>query len=148
MKKNRGFTLVELMIVVAIIGILASIALPAYRTYMARAQAAEGFKTTEGIRAEISIWLANYKAFPDATAVTTTGYIGSFANTIDGKYIQTNGVSVAADTGVITVLFDAGNIAGTNMTFTPTLNLVNNEQVILWKCGGTIEPKFLPTSCQ
>ncbi|MCG2608051.1 pilin [Acinetobacter sp. SM34] len=115
---------------------------------MARAQAAEGFKTTEGIRAEISIWLANYKAFPDATAVTTTGYIGSFANTIDGKYIQTNGVSVAADTGVITVLFDAGNIAGTNMTFTPTLNLVNNEQVILWKCGGTIEPKFLPTSCQ
>lgn len=148
MKNNQGFTLIELMIVVAIIGILASIALPAYMTYMARAQAAEGFKATDGVRTEISIWLANYKAFPDATAVTTTGYIGSFANTIDGKYIQTNGVSVAADTGVITVLFDAGNIAGTNMTFTPTLNLVNNEQVILWKCGGTIEPKFLPTSCQ
>lgn len=148
MKNSQGFTLIELMIVVAIVGILASIALPAYMTYMGRAQATEAFKATDGVRTEISVWLANYKAFPDATAVATTGYIGSFANTIDGKYIQTNGVSVAADTGVITVMFDAGNIAGTNMTFTPTLNLVNNEQVILWKCGGTIEPKFLPTSCQ
>ena len=148
MKREYGFTLIELMIVVAIIGILASIALPAYMTYMGRSQAAEGFKATDGVRTEISIWLANYKVFPDAVAVATTGYIGSFANTIEGKYIQTNGVSVMADTGMITVVFDAGNIAGTNMTFTPTLNLLNNEQVILWKCGGTIEPKFLPTSCQ
>lgn len=67
---------------------------------------------------------------------------------IDGKYIQQHGISVTADTGVITVVFDEGNIAGTTMTFTPPLSLVNNEQVILWKCGGTINTKYLPTSCQ
>lgn len=148
MKKNQGFTLIELMIVVAIVGILASIALPAYMTYVGRSQASEAFKATDGVRTEIAIWLANYKIFPDAVAVANVGYVGSLANTIDGKYIQQNGVSVAADTGVITVVFDAGNIAGTTMTFTPTLNLANNEQVILWKCGGTINPKYLPTSCQ
>lgn len=148
MEENQGFTLIELMIVVAIIGILASIALPAYMAYMGRSQATEAFKATDGMRTEIAIWLANYKTFPDATAVANAGYVGSFANSIDGKYIQQHGVSVTADTGVITVVFDEGNIAGTTMTFTPTLNLVNNEQVILWKCGGTINTKYLPTSCQ
>lgn len=148
MKEDQGFTLMELMIVVAIIGILASIALPAYVTYMGRAQAIEGFRATDKLRAEISIWLAEYKAFPNAISVATTGYVGSFANNIDGKYIQTNGVSVAADTGVITVVFDVGSIAGKNITFTPTLSHINSDRIVMWTCGGTLDLKYLPTSCR
>lgn len=68
--KQKGFTLIELMLVLAIVGILASIAVPAYQVYIGRTQVMEGFKATDGLRSEIAVWSANYKAFPDNSAVT------------------------------------------------------------------------------
>ena len=75
---EKGFTLIELMIVVAIIGILAAIAMPAYQDYTGRAQAVEGVNVsvTSGLRTEISVWLAEHKAWPDATAVAARRQIG------------------------------------------------------------------------
>lgn len=146
--KQKGFTLIELMLVLAIVGILASIAVPAYQVYIGRTQVMEGFKATDGLRSEIAVWSANYKAFPDNSAVTQTGYVGAIAHQIDGKYIQQYGVVVTANTGVITVNFDAGNISGKNLVLTPTLNTNNNEQIIKWQCSGSIQVQYLPTSCQ
>lgn len=76
-KDIHGFTLIELMIVVTIIGILSAIAIPAYQIYVARAQMTEGLVATQGLRNEIALWVANYKQFPDASAVDAdTGYVG------------------------------------------------------------------------
>ena len=145
---HSGFTLIELMIVIAIIGILAAIALPNYMSYVGRTQTMEGFVVSDGLRSEIAAWVWEYKAFPDAATVAATGNIGKQANALDGKYVQNNGVSVAPNTGVITVNFDSGNIAGKTLVLTPEINLNTNEQVIKWVCSGSVGTDKLPTSCQ
>ena len=150
-KDIHGFTLIELMIVVTIIGILSAIAIPAYQTYVARAQMTEGLVATQGLRNEIALWVANYKQFPDASAVDAdTGYVGKQADVIQGKYIQNKGVNITADTGVITVKYDKGSIAGKQLIITPSINsnLGMNEQVIKWVCSTDGNRSWLPSSCQ
>ena len=154
MNAQKGFTLIELMIVVAIIGILAAIALPAYQDYTARAQASEGFKATSGLQTDIGTYYADKGAFPDATAVAATGVIGKPASEIAGKYFPAGNVKVKADTGAIGVKFDSGANADTGMSLTPT---AANGQISKWTCAGdttisgataAIAAKRLPSSCQ
>lgn len=145
--RQTGFTLIELMIVIAIIGILSAIALPAYQDYVGRAQGVEALKMTEGLRTEIASWIWDKKEFPKAKDVATTGLIGSQANDLVGKYVNKGGVSVTAGTGVITVQFSKGVLVGKNITITPTINTNDNSHLIEWKCAGTAI-KYLPVSCQ
>ncbi len=146
--RQAGFILIEIMIVIAIIGILAAIAIPNYMSYVGRAQVVEGFVVTDSIRSEIALQVFENKAFPDATAVSTTGTVGRQANSLDGKYVATNGVTVASNTGVITVTFDAGSIANQTLVLTPQINTNNNQNVIQWICSGTVGADKLPISCQ
>ncbi len=106
MKKQQGFTLIELMIVVAIIGILAAIAIPAYQDYTIRAQVSEGLNLAGGAKAAVSEYTMDTGTFP--TDNTVAGI--SVATDITGKYVD--GVQVGAN-GVITVGY--GNDAHTTL---------------------------------
>lgn len=136
---QQGFTLIELMIVVAIIGILAAIALPAYQDYTARSQASEGPKVSSGVAADIGVFASENG---DLTGVETDAGIAASAAALDGKYIS--GVTVGAN-GVISIVFDAGVLSGQTMTLTPTLN---GAQIAQWTCAGLTDTQHLPSGCR
>ena len=142
MKKQQGFTLIELMIVVAIIGILAAIAIPAYQDYTIRAQVSEGLSLSSGAKAAVAEFFQDSGNWPTNNALAGL----SAAATIQGKY--TTQVLVSAN-GVITVTYgDEANtlVAGKTLTLTPT----DNTGAIEWTCAGAsgMLPKWLPSACR
>lgn len=138
MSRQAGFTLIELMIVVAIIAILAAVAMPAYRDYVTRAQVAEGYSLATEAKVAIANYYAAYGAYP-----TTNADAGmAQSSSIKGNYVA----SVSVDsTGSITILYGGRSnalINGQSMT----LQATNNSGSLNWTCGG-LPRKFLPSNC-
>jgi type IV pilus assembly protein PilA len=157
---QKGFTLIELMIVVAIIGILAAIAIPAYQDYTVRSQITEGLNLASDLKAAVAETYATNGSWPaNNAAVGITG-------TKSGKYV--GGVTIS--TGTIDILFGTGtalqansNISGKHLALTPKLS--GNGDVI-WNCGykatvgsdpsagaagavtTNVLAKYLPASCR
>jgi type IV pilus assembly protein PilA len=144
MKKQQGFTLIELMIVVAIIGILAAIAIPAYQDYTIRAQVSEGLNLAGGAKAAVSEYTMDRGNFPSNNLIAGVAPIVD----IDGKYVDGLTVSATATTGVITVTY--GNDA--HAILQPgslVLTATTSAGSIVWACTGTaIAPRHLPAACR
>ena len=143
MKKQQGFTLIELMIVVAIIGILAAIAIPAYQDYTIRAQVSEGLSLSSGGKAAMAEFYQDSGVWP----TNNTEAVLALATNITGKYVTQ--VKVGTNDGVITVTYgNDANIAilAAELTLTATDNIGS----IQWACaGGTgLLPKWLPSACR
>jgi len=148
MKKQQGFTLIELMIVVAIIGILAAIAIPAYQDYTQRAQIGDAFTIVSGAKTAIAEFAQTNGDYPDGTDI---GVLNLNIGDPAGKYAKE--VNVTADSGVIIVTMKGAgevgaSIADKTVTFTPPDNLETVGGAFTWTCSSNALPKFLPKSCQ
>jgi type IV pilus assembly protein PilA len=145
MSTSKGFTLIELMIVVAIIGILAAIAVPMYQDYITRAQVAEAIELGMGLKQQLNEYGWSYAKWPTKILPPQSPATENEINgTIIGKYSQMNDtISGIYPTGLITLTLTTGRASGRTIYFqTPDAGAT-------WICtGGTVDEKYRPLACK
>lgn len=136
-KVQQGFTLIELMIVVAIIGILAAIALPAYQDYTNRAKVSEIVIAMAPWKTAVAEYASAYNQLPAAASISVSAQSSTYV------------ASVAWNGTVVTAIaqgFNDAAIDTTTLTLTP--GTLSSGQIPSWTCGGTLPSQYRPATCQ
>jgi len=136
MKNQKGFTLIELMIVIAIIAILAAIALPAYSDYTKKSKVSEVVLAASALRTAVAEYASSNNALP---AASWTGFEAQ-----SSKYVS----GVTWDGSKITATARAIGTGVDNETITLGAAVSSATGTVAWTCGGSIPAKFRPGSCQ
>ncbi|MBH5366009.1 pilin [Neisseria meningitidis] len=159
---QKGFTLIELMIVIAIVGILAAVALPAYQDYTARAQVSEAILLAEGQKSAVTEYYLNHGEWP---ANNSSAGVASTATDIKGKYVK----EVKVEKGVITATMLSSGVNNEIKGKKLSLWAKRQDGSVKWFCGqpvtrnannaddvaaatangnGKIDTKHLPSTCR
>ena len=160
---QKGFTLIELMIVVAIIGILAAIAIPAYQNYVIRSQVSEGATLADGVQIAMADYYAQNGTWPAniVCAVAAAGCL-NFPGAVTGQYVTATATTGKGDINLTYGGRANANIAGKVLSIYAALS-ANND--IVWICGTqalpagavsqggaaattTVAAQYLPRNCQ
>lgn len=147
-KVQQGFTLIELMIVVAIIGILAAVALPAYQDYTVRAKVTEGLSLAASAKVAVAENAANGKPFDAGwTKPAVTPNVADVAITqADGTIVITYGAAIGTGKDTIIMLPTSG---GTALSGTATDSVIPAGGSVEWDCTtGSLAPKYRPAQCR
>ena len=143
---QTGFTLIELMIVVAIIGILAAIAIPSYQDYTAKAQVSEAMTLTSGMKTPIAEYISDSGVLPAS--------ISSITSSTSGTYVSSIAMTGNATTVTIDAVFPSSGVSGAFIG--QTFVLMTTDGGGTWHCGesavtaarNSIDSKYLPAGCK
>jgi len=143
MKRTRGFTLIELMIVVAIIAILGSIAIAVYANSIGKSQLSEAFSVVDGLKTNVSDYYSQTGACP------TPGINGLLTPaSYSGRYVASVSIASSGSGCTISAIMRSSTVSprlqGKQVTFTMT----DNGGTASWECSSTADPIYLPATCR